>query len=122
MILDPAVPKLTEHIHYPSDSGEEDDDDDDAVFPEAFHRIPILSVSHEEECEEAYEAGLTGDKQALLKQSYAKLMAKAKPHYSSSLHSGSIDEEHKDKWHDWIKMQKDWMNNLDKDGYFDDGL
>ena len=50
----------------------------------------------------------------LIQQSYARL-AQAPVVYSNGLGK-------EDKWHTWFKTQREWMDNLDKEDYFDDGL
>jgi len=50
----------------------------------------------------------------LLQRSYARL-AQAPVLYSSGLGK-------EDKWHEWFRTQRDWMNNLDQEDYFDDGI
>ena len=117
----PTLADRDDWATYPSDS--EDEDDAEAATP-----IPLLSVSYEDTCDETSEniLPLENDsadvKQNLLQQSYEKLRANAKYQSLASPHSVNAEEGYTDKWHEWIKMQKDWMNHLDNDDYFDDEL
>ena len=54
------------------------------------------------------------EKDRTLARSYAKLAKLGPP----------VDTGAKDKWHDWFRMQSEWMDKVetDPDNYFDDGL
>ena len=72
---------------------------------------PVNSFSSLSDAEQANEGC---HEHPLLQRSYARL-AQAPVLYSSGLGK-------EDKWHEWFRTQRDWMNNLDKDDYFDDGI
>jgi len=54
------------------------------------------------------------EKDKVLARSYAKLAKLGPP----------VDTTRRDKWHDWIQMHNEWMDNVetDPDNYFDDQL
>ena len=58
-----------------------------------------------------------GHKSPLLARSYARLAQASSGHFPQA--PGA-----KDRWHDWFKMQKEWLNNVEDDpeNYFDDFL
>lgn len=104
----------------------EEESEASSTFPRNRTRIslqqPSLQHSNSEEQVDAYTPmdtcpGDGGHKSPLLARSYARLAQ------ASSVHSPQAPGA-KDKWHDWFKMQKEWLNNVEDDpeNYFDDFL
>lgn len=88
------------------------------------------SIHHSRSEEEALEMQtLTSDLERLdhpvLLKSYARLESAPFLHFSKQQHGqGGGGGASEDKWHKWVNMQKDWMNNVEEnpDDYFDDNL
>lgn len=91
------------------------------------------STHHSRSEEEALEMQtLTSDLERLhhpvLLKSYARLESAPFLHFSKQQHGqgggGGGGGASEDKWHKWVNMQKDWMNNVEEnpDDYFDDNL
>lgn len=103
----PAVasqPPLTSPASWVSQDTDEETDMSHTPWHPANHFFSSFS-DNEQRTEGTHE-------HPLLQQSYARL-AQAPVVYG-------LGKE--DKWHMWFKTQREWMNNLDKEDYFDDGL
>ena len=101
-----SQPPQTSPASWVSQDTEEEMDTGHTPWHPANHFFSSLS-DIEQHTEGAHE-------HPLLQESYARL-AQAPVVYSNGLGK-------EDKWHTWFKTQREWMNNLDKDDYFDDGL
>lgn len=90
-----------------SDQNSSGDSDDDA---EPSSLIQPVARSDDEVDIETH----VSEREKNLAQSYAKLAELGPP----------VDTRSRDKWHDWIKMQNEWMDKVetDPDNYFDDYL
>ena len=104
----------------------EEESEASSTFPRARHRLslqqPSLQHSNSEEQVDLYTpmdgCPMDGEhKSPLLARSYARLAQAPSVHFPQA--PGA-----KDKWHDWFKMQKEWLDNVEDDpeNYFDDFL
>ena len=85
------------------------------------------SVPHKVEEEDAEMRTLDSDLDRLhdphLVKSYTRLESAPFLHFNQPSQGGGAPEGG-DKWHEWVSLQKDWMNKVEEnpDNYFDDCL
>lgn len=102
---------------------EESEDDMDPLKESAIGGWRQSTLTHSKSEEEVAEMhALDSDLDRLhdphLVKSYMRLENSPFLHFKQQPPGG------KDKWHEWVMMQKDWMNNVEEnpDDYFDDNL
>lgn len=93
-----------------------EDESDTLVFSSMSRRLLTAhSFLQSTSVEDSVDSPATdGHENPLIARSYAKLQAQG----------GGLGVGTKDKWHNWFKMQREWLDNVEQDteNYFDDYL